>query len=66
MMVVIAKVLIGIIATLLVDSSHFYRSIQANDEHAKVHVSSHPTKFSNEYQELLTWISSTKMSNHGI
>ena len=66
MMVVIAKVLIGIIATLLVDSSHFYQSIQANDDHAKVPVSSHPTKFFNEYQELLTWISSTKTSTNGI
>ena len=66
MMVVLAKVLIGIIATLLVDSSNTCKSIEANDEHTKVYVSSHPTKFSNEYQELLTWISSTKTSTNGI
>ena len=51
MMVILAKVLIGFIATLLIDSSNPSESIDANDEHTKVYVSSHPTTFSNEYQE---------------
>ena len=58
MMVVLAKVFIGIIATLLVDSSHAYQSIETDEEHTKL--------TSTEYQELVTWISSTKMSNNGI
>jgi len=100
MMVILVKVLVGIIATFLIDSSHNYASIEAQNEHAKWYVSSHPTKSShekafqildnkcnvchrkqnsrnvftsenmdawaNEYQELLTWISSTKMSENGI
>ena len=65
MMVFLAKVFIGIIATLLVDSSHTY---QFSDNKCKVcHRKQNKTKLtSTEYQELLTWISSTKMSNNGI
>ena len=44
MMVVVAKVLIGFIAALLIDSSNPSTSIEANTEHAKWYVSSHPQK----------------------
>ena len=43
-MVVLAKVLIAFITTLLVDSSHAYTSIEANDEPTALYVSSLPLK----------------------